>query len=89
LETFGQQFQIKDKNGTVLPFHQGRWVGNGLGLRTVWLPFTETFDSNSLQIIGIDKSREITRKSEQEKWTHERLEESLRSRMLSSKHVPW
>ena len=65
----------QDKNGTVLPFHQGRWVGNGLGLRTVWLPFTETFDSNSLQIIGIDKSREITRKSEQEKWTHERLEE--------------
>lgn len=64
----------QDENGTVLPFHQGRWVGNGLGLRTVWLPFTETFDSNSLQIISIDKSREITRKSTEEKWTHDKLE---------------
>ncbi|NDB55504.1 hypothetical protein EB169_06685 [archaeon] len=64
----------QDQNGTVLPFHQGRWVGNGLGLRTVWLPFTETFDSNSLQIIGIDKSREITKKSTLEKWSYESLQ---------------
>ena len=65
----------QDKNGTVLPFHQGRWVCNGLGMRTVWLPFTESFDSNALKIIGIDKSREITYKSTKEQWTHEKLEE--------------
>ena len=47
----------QDKVGTVLPFHQGKWVGNGLGLRTIWLPLTDSFESNSLQILDIEKSR--------------------------------
>jgi len=63
----------QDKTGTVLPYHQGRWVGNGLGLRTIWVPFTDAYSSNSLQIIGIEKSREITKKSTEENWNYERL----------------
>ena len=51
----------QDGSGTVIPFHQGQWVGNGLGLRTIWLPFTECFESNSLQIIEQYESRLLTK----------------------------
>ena len=65
----------QDKIGTVLPFHQGRWVGNGLGLRTIWMPFTEAYESNSLQIIDIDTSRILTKKSITEDWSYEKLQD--------------
>ena len=65
----------QDRTGTVLPFHQGRWVGNGLGLRTIWLPFTDAYESNSLQIIDIDTSRTITKQSISEDWSYENLQE--------------
>jgi len=66
----------QDKNGTVLPFHQGRWVGNGLGLRTIWLPFTECYDSNSLQIIHLDASRLITKQCLEQDWSYEKFQEA-------------
>lgn len=66
----------QDKIGTVLPFHQGRWVGNGLGLRTIWLPFTDAYESNSLQIIDIETSRYITKTSIKEDWSYEKLQET-------------
>jgi sporadic carbohydrate cluster 2OG-Fe(II) oxygenase/sporadic carbohydrate cluster protein (TIGR04323 family) len=65
----------QDRNGTVLPFHQGKWVGNGLGLRTIWLPFTDAYDSNSIQIIDIETSREITKKSISENWSYEKFQD--------------
>jgi sporadic carbohydrate cluster 2OG-Fe(II) oxygenase/sporadic carbohydrate cluster protein (TIGR04323 family) len=64
----------QDKSGRVLQFHQGRWVGNGLGLYTVWMPFTECFDSNSMQILDLDISREITRDAIRDNWDYETLE---------------
>tara|TARA_B100001559_G_scaffold318960_1_gene327183 strand:- start:165 stop:1268 length:1104 start_codon:yes stop_codon:yes gene_type:complete len=63
----------QDKDGTVLPFHQGQWVGNGLGLRTIWLPFTDAYDSNSLQIVNLMDSREITNACKE--WDYPRLQE--------------
>lgn len=60
----------QNKYGQVLSFHQGRWVGNGLGLRTVWFPFTEVFDSNSLQILSLEDSRRITRQAIKEQWSY-------------------
>jgi sporadic carbohydrate cluster 2OG-Fe(II) oxygenase/sporadic carbohydrate cluster protein (TIGR04323 family) len=66
----------QDKISAVLPFHQGRWVGNGLGLRTIWMPFTKCFESNSMQILDLDISRKITRESIKEKWSYEKLEKS-------------
>ena len=64
----------QDKFGAVLIFHQGRWVGNGLGLRTVWMPFTPCFESNSMQIMDLDKSREMTRQAKRENWSYEYLD---------------
>ena len=32
-----------------LVFHQGIWVGNGRGVRTVWMPLTRCYESNSIQ----------------------------------------
>lgn len=60
----------QDKVGSVLIFHQGRWVGNGLGLRTIWMPFTDCYETNTMQILDLDISREITRQSILEKWDY-------------------
>jgi sporadic carbohydrate cluster 2OG-Fe(II) oxygenase/sporadic carbohydrate cluster protein (TIGR04323 family) len=65
----------QDKISAVLLWHQGRWVGNGLGLRTVWMPFTDCFDSNSMQIMDLDISQEVTRKAVKEKWTYDQLDQ--------------
>ena len=64
----------QDKVGTVLPFHQGKWVGNGLGLRTIWLPLTDSFESNSLQILDIEKSRWITEGCLKENWDYQKFQ---------------
>jgi sporadic carbohydrate cluster 2OG-Fe(II) oxygenase/sporadic carbohydrate cluster protein (TIGR04323 family) len=66
----------QDKIGAVLLFHQGRWVGNGLGLRTVWMPFTDCYESNSMQILDLDVSRELTRSSVAENWSYEKLQDA-------------
>lgn len=63
------------KHGAVLLYHQGRWVGNGLGLRTIWMPFTDCYDSNTMQIMDLDISREVTRRSVAEQWSYEKLQE--------------
>ena len=44
------------KKGRLLAFHQGIWVGNGLGLRTIWTPFTEVYDTNSMYIASYEDS---------------------------------
>jgi sporadic carbohydrate cluster 2OG-Fe(II) oxygenase/sporadic carbohydrate cluster protein (TIGR04323 family) len=66
----------QDKIGAVLLFHQGRWVGNGLGLRTVWMPFTDCYGSNSMQILDLDVSRELTRSSVAENWSYKKLQDA-------------
>ena len=65
----------QDEQGKLLAFHQGRWVGKGLGLYTIWMPFTDCYESNSLQILDLEPSREITRKSVLEQWDYEKLNE--------------
>lgn len=65
----------QDKIGAVLLWHQGRWVGNGLGLRTIWMPFTDCFESNSMQILDLDASRDITRQTIKENWSYEKLDQ--------------
>lgn len=64
----------QDKIGSVLLFHQGRWVGNGLGLRTIWMPFTDCYETNTLQMLDLDVSRDITRRAVAEKWDYERIQ---------------
>lgn len=67
------------KAGRLLAFHQGIWVGNGLGLRTVWTPITRCFGSNSMQIMGWHDSDTLTKQAYAENWSYDKLqEESLK-----------
>ena len=61
--------------GRLLGFHQGVWVGNGLGLRTVWTPFTECYGTNSMQMLNRDDSEKITRSAIEEKWSYKKLQD--------------
>lgn len=67
----------QDKIGAVLLFHQGRWVGNGLGLRTIWMPFTDCFESNSMQIMDLKTSRDLTRELAKniDEWNYSKLDQ--------------
>ena len=61
--------------GRRLAFHQGIFVGNGRGCRTIWTPFTETKGTNTMWMLDLDISREITKRVLAEKWSLERFEE--------------
>lgn len=63
------------KAGRKLAFHQGIFVGNGRGCRTIWTPFTEARGTNTMWMLDLDISREITKRVLAEKWTLERFEE--------------
>jgi len=65
----------QDKIGAMLLWHQGRWVGNGLGLRTIWMPFTKCFSSNSMQILDLESSKEITRNVINDHWSYDKLKQ--------------
>jgi len=61
----------QEKVGRLLNYHQGIFVGNGTGLRTIWTPFTKCWGSNTMHMLNLDISREITKRSIEEKWTQE------------------
>ena len=61
--------------GRRLAFHQGIFVGNGRGCRTIWTPFTKAVNTNTMWILDLDKSREITRKVLENKWSLEKFED--------------
>ena len=69
------------KVGRLLAFHQGIWVGNGLGLRTLWTPFTKCYGNNSMQIMDWETSDELTKTAYSERWSYDKLQEEC------SKHV--
>tara|TARA_S200002703_G_C3794086_1_gene245158 strand:+ start:500 stop:1600 length:1101 start_codon:yes stop_codon:yes gene_type:complete len=61
----------QEKTGRLLQPHQGIFVGNGTGLRTIWTPFTRAYETNTMWMCPIDISKEITRRVIQEEWSHE------------------
>ena len=63
------------KVGRRLAFHQGIFVGNGRGCRTIWTPFTEARGTNTMWMLDLDISREITKRVLAEKWNLEKFEE--------------
>ena len=63
------------KVGRRLAFHQGIFVGNGRGCRTIWTPFTRAEKTNTMWMLDLDISREITKKVLAEKWSMEKFEE--------------
>jgi sporadic carbohydrate cluster protein (TIGR04323 family) len=62
------------KVGRLLPWHQGIWVGNGLGLRTIWTPFTECYGTNTMWIADWSDSNLLTQRCYDQKWSYDRLE---------------
>ena len=63
------------KVGRRLAFHQGIFVGNGRGCRTIWTPFTRAEKTNTMWMLDLAVSREITKKILAEKWSMEKFEE--------------
>mgnify|MGYP006160381603 CR=1 FL=1 len=64
-----------DKHGQVLFFHQGIWVGNGYGMRTIWTPITDVYGSNSFQIANLDDSLKFTKDTYEQNWTYNIIQE--------------
>lgn len=62
--------------GRLLAFHQGIWVGNGLGLRTIWTPFTEVYDSNSMWVVPFEESVKITKDIYKNKWDYDTIQKT-------------
>lgn len=62
------------KKGRLLAFHQGIWVGNGLGLRTIWTPFTEVYDTNSMYVASYEDSLKITQDTYDNKWDYDTIQ---------------
>ena len=63
------------KVGRRLAFHQGIFVGNGRGCRTIWTPFTRAEKTNTMWMLDLDISREITKRVLAERWSLEKFEE--------------
>jgi sporadic carbohydrate cluster protein (TIGR04323 family) len=63
------------KVGRRLQFHQGIFVGNGRGCRTIWTPFTRAEKTNTMWIMDLDISREITKQVLSEKWSLQKFED--------------
>ena len=61
--------------GRRLAFHQGIFVGNGRGCRTIWTPFTQARGTNTMWMLDLDISREITKRVLAEKWSLDRFED--------------
>jgi len=61
--------------GRRLAFHQGIFVGNGRGCRTIWTPFTEARGTNTMWMVNYENSIQITNRFLAEKWSLEKLEE--------------
>lgn len=63
------------KVGRLLQYHQGIWVGNGLGLRTIWTPFTRAYGNNSMLVAPHAESKELTQRAYKEKWDYRTLQD--------------
>lgn len=63
------------KVGRRLQFHQGIFVGNGRGCRTIWTPFTEARDTNTMWMVNLENSRRITKDFISQRWSLEKLED--------------
>lgn len=85
-QTDGDDFMIQDtvgmrvvipnqsKHGRTLNFHQGVWYGHGPGMYSFWTPLTEAWDSNTMQILPWDASREITQRTYNEKLSYKEIQ---------------
>lgn len=64
----------QERIGRRLPFHQGIFYDNGRGQGTIWMPLTDSYESNAMWIISTKESRSLTKKVIKEKWNLEKFE---------------
>lgn len=65
----------QSRAGRRLPFHQGIFYDNGRGQGTIWMPLTNCYESNTMWIMDLDKSRNLTAKVVRHKWLVEKFED--------------
>lgn len=58
-----------------LPFHQGIFYNNGRGMRTIWMPLTKCWSTNSMYIASLEDSRKLTKKVLAERINYKNFEE--------------
>lgn len=68
----------QQKAGRLLNFHKDSWVGNGMGIKNVWTPITDSFDSNSIHVIGSEESNRISSLCETERWDYDKIQNYCR-----------
>lgn len=64
--------------GKLTGFTQGIWQGQGVGLRSVWTPITDSYNTNTLWVIDTDRSREITMNIHRDHWDFDRIQSECR-----------
>lgn len=57
-----------------LPFHQGIWYNNGVGMRTIWMPITKAFGTNSMYVVDHEASKNISEQTKQKKLNQAQFE---------------
>jgi len=57
-----------------LPFHQGIWYNNGTGMRTIWMPLTSTYGTNSMYVVNYADSQSISRETIEKQLTQQQFE---------------
>jgi sporadic carbohydrate cluster 2OG-Fe(II) oxygenase/sporadic carbohydrate cluster protein (TIGR04323 family) len=68
----------QEKAGRLLSFHKDGWVGNGMGVKNIWVPITNPYDSNSLQILSHEDSDNISKLCLDQKWSSKKIQQECR-----------
>ena len=63
------------KHARRLPFHQGIFYNNGIGMATMWMPLTRATGTNSMCIANLEDSRNLTREVIDQKLSLDKFEE--------------
>lgn len=50
----------QQKQGSLLTFHTGYLTAYNTGMNTIWTPVSDSFDSNSMQVVSREDSRKLT-----------------------------
>ena len=57
-----------------LPFHQGAWYNNGVGMRTRWMSLTPAFGTNSMYVVDHGASKDICKQTLDNNLSQEQFE---------------
>jgi hypothetical protein len=61
--------------GRRLPFHQGIFYDNGRGQGTIWMPLTKCYKSNTMWVMDLETSRDLTKQVIEHGWSVDEFEQ--------------